>query len=778
MTENHDKRMHPVQAGKRRLSLLRQGFRVALLPFALVALVACTDGPKVDSPRKALVVVRDPATGAELITTAPEAQKINFFSRENLRATNFSSNANPRFGADTSGDPTGYLDTRSSNRQPGDMEANRGAFYTEVGGRDVVIEPIPPKRIIGSEWQGTLDDATVQLEFTDEPLDSVVQRILGGILGVNYNLGQGIEGTVTFRSEERFTKKQVLEALSDILARNGYLMQYFNGVYHIGSPDEMQTLTGIRTASSSENEETTVMRLRRKAPDNLADIINSILPAGTSIQLVDEGNGVMINGDPGQFDAIEGLVNVVMGDNQLGHLAVIPLRRSPPEVVADRLTTLYERRANELVLVPVETIPGILVMASQPSLIAELETIARQLDVENRDTPKVRVIQLRYLDPTELAGQLNSLVDTVSVGPNPSGPVSDRDLSNIVSSAIDRANPARVPPPSDDGEGSIAVPPARFTGANAGQGQNGQAAGNQDRTERPGGGSEITFSADDRNRALLVRSTFAEFRQIQEVIKSMDVPLSQVAIEATILEVNISDELQYGVQAFLQRNGFSGRSSDTTGAGMPEGGGFASTYSLTRGDTSIELVLQALQSVTDVKVISSPYLTVVDGATSRLAVGDQIPFTIASQTSNSNGTVTVTQETDVRDVGVILSVTPRVSPDNSVLLEITQEVSSAREVSTAGGSNPIISQRSITSQIAVQSGASVLLGGLMQERTETTENGIPVIRRIPVIGEAFNRTEDTQSRSELLVMITPRVVRTDTQMADVTRKLRMAIGAY
>ena len=777
MTEEHDGRMHPVQAGKGRLSVLRHASRGLLMSVAVFALVACTDGPKVDSPRKALVVVRDPATGAELITTAPEAQKINFFSRENLRATNFSSNANPRFGGDTSGDPTGYLDTRSSNRQPGDMEANRGAFYTEVGGRDVVIEPIPPKRIIGGEWQGSLDDATVQLEFTDEPLESVVQRILGGILGVNYNLGQGIEGTVTFRSEQRFTKKQVLEALSDILARNGYLMQYFNGVYHIGSPGEMQTLTGIRAASSSENEETTVMRLRRKAPDNLADIINSILPAGTSIQLVDEGNGVMINGDPGQFDAIEGLVNVVMGDNQLGHLAIIPLRRSPPEVVADRLTTLYERRENELVLVPVETIPGILVMASQPSLIAELETIARQLDVENRDTPKVRVIQLRYLDPTELAGQLNSLVDTVSVGPNPSGPVSDRELSNIVSSAIDRANPVRVQP-SDDGEGSIAVPPARFTGANAAQGQGGQAAGAQGRAERPGGGSEITFSPDDRNRALLVRSTFAEFRQIQEVIKSMDVPLSQVAIEATILEVNISDELQYGVQAFLQRNGFSGRSSDTTGAGMPEGGGFASTLSVTRGDTSIDLVLQALQSVTDVKVISSPYLTVVDGATSRLAVGDQIPFTIASQTSNSNGTVTVTQETDVRDVGVILSVTPRVSPDNSVLLEITQEVSSAREVSTAGGSNPIISQRSITSQIAVQSGASVLLGGLMQERTETTENGIPVIRRIPVIGEAFNRTEDTQSRSELLVMITPRVVRTDSQMADVTRKLRMAIGAY
>ncbi|PLL11172.1 hypothetical protein C0V75_17995 [Tabrizicola sp. TH137] len=774
MADTRGERMHPAQSGGGRLSLRRLLSRGLLASAALAALVACSDGMQVEAQRKALVVVRDPATGAELITTAPEAQKINFFSRENLRATSFSGNANPRFGANTSGDPTGFLDTRSSNREPGDMEANRGAFYTEVGGSEVVIQPIPPQRILGGQWQGTLDNATVQLEFTDEPLGSVVQRVLGGILGVNYNIGTGLEGTVTFRSEERFTKKQVLDALSDILARNGYLMQYFNGVYHIGRPEEMQTLTGIRGLSSSEAEETTVLRLRRQAPDNLADIINAILPAGTNIQLVDDGNGVLINGDPDQFAAIEGLVNVVMGDNQLGHLAILPLRRSPPDVVADRLTTIYERRANELVLVPVETIPGILVMAAQPSLIQEVQTIARQLDVENRDTPKVRVIQLRYLDPSELADQLNSLVDSESVGPGPSGPVSDRDLSNIVSAAIDRANPVSTPS-GEEGEGNIAIPPSRFVGANAGQGAAAQPEA-EARTERPGAGAGISFSPDDRNRALLVRSTFAEFQQIQEVVKSMDVPLSQVAIEATILEVDISDELQYGVQAFLTRNGFTGRSSDTSGAAMPEGGGFASTLSVVRGDTSIDLVLQALQSVTDVKVISSPYLTVVDGATSRLSVGDQIPFTIASQTSNSNGTVTVTQETDLRDVGVILSVTPRVSPDNSVLLEITQEVSSAREVSTAAGSNPVIAQRSITSQIIVQSGSSVLLGGLMQERTETTENGIPVIRRIPILGEAFNRTEDTQSRSELLVMITPRVVRTDTQMNDITRKLRLAIG--
>lgn len=762
----------------RLMSVMR--FNLALIVVA--ALSACVNGGnggiQVNSPRKALVVVRDPATGQELITTATEAQKVNFFSRENLRATSFSGNTNPRLAADTSRDPTGFMDTRSANMVPGGIDSNRGEFYTEVGGRNVVIQPLPPQRVLGGEWQGPLDGGTVQLEFTNEPLTSVVQRVLGGILGVNYNIGNGLEGTVTFRSEQNFTRRQVVEVLSDILARNGYLMQYFNGVYHIGRPEELQTLTGIRGASSTAAEETTVVRLRRAAPDNLADIINSILPAGTTVQLVDNANGVMINGDPEHFAAVEGLIDVVMGDTQLTHLAIIPLRRSPPDVVVDKLSTIYQRRSNELILVPVETVPGILVMAAEPSLIKEVQALSRQMDVENRDTPKVRLIQLKYLNPSELAAQLNSLVDSGSVGPGPSTPMADDQLSNVVSAAIDRANPQGITPPaSDDGEGSISVPPpTRFVGTTRGQNAAGSGgAGNT--TARASAGEGITFSADDRNRALLVRSTFAEFQQVQEVVKALDVPLSQVAIEATIVEVDINDALQFGVQAFLESSGLTVRSSSTGSAAMPAGGGFGGVFRTVSGGDTINAVLSALQSVTNVRVISSPYLTVVDGATSRLSVGDQIPYTVASQTSNSDGTVTVTEETDVRDVGVILSVTPRVSPDNSVLLEITQEVSSARQVDTAAGEDPVIAQRSITSQIIVQSGSSVLLGGLIQERSEDTQNGIPVLRRIPVIGQAFNRTQNTQTRSELLVMITPRVARTERQMDDVTRKLRLAIGA-
>jgi general secretion pathway protein D len=195
-----------------------------------------------------------------------------------------------------------------------------------------------------------------------------------------------------------------------------------------------------------------------------------------------------------------------------------------------------------------------------------------------------------------------------------------------------------------------------------------------------------------------------------------------------------------------------------------------------RGDTTIQAVVTALQSVTNVRVISSPYLTVVDGATSRLNVGDQIPFVIASQTSQSGGQVTVTQEIETRDIGVILSVTPRISPNNAVLLEIEQEVSSARVAETVAGANPIVSQRRVQSQIVVQSGGTVLLGGLIQERTDTGESGVPVLRRIPGLGELFNRTDNTQARSELLILITPRVVRNANALDDLTRTLRLHVA--
>jgi general secretion pathway protein D len=696
----------------------------------------------------------------EVVITTREDQPARFFSRDNLRDAYFTGDAVPRLGARGEGGPTGYLDTSGLNG-PG-LEGAASEFELEIANGDILVEPLHSQKIIGGQWQGDLESGGgIRLNYENEPLSRVAQDILGGILGVNHLLAEGLDAPVTFRSEKRFSKAEVLQVLADILARNGYLIQYFNGVYHVGLPEELDTLTGLRGRAAVEGDEAHVITLRRSAPENIAEIVAALVPPGITVTAVPESSNLLVRGDPSQFQAIEDLVASLLGTGSDSNLlAIIPLRRSSPEVVADQLSQVYaERNLADVMFLALEQRQAILVVTNRGEVIDDVRRLMVSLDVELRDNAKLRVIQLTYLDAEETAAQLQDVFG----GGTPDRPTQDEPAgfdSAIVKSAIDRAAGGTSGSSGEDGD--IVAPPPPGSGELA-------ASADAPPVEL---GSGVKIAADGRNNALLVRSTYSEFKRIAAAIEALDVPLAQVVIEATIVEVDINDSLQYGVQAFLQRGDDIFRSAPVSGASDPGGPGFSALLTATRGATDIQMVLTALQSVSDVKVISSPYLTVTDGSTSRLSVGDQIPFVTASQTSSSDGSVTVTKEVETRDVGVILEVTPKIAPDNSVILDIVQEVSSARIEATTGGDNPVVAQRRLESQITVQSGATILLGGLIQERSDISKDGVPVISRIPILGEAFKQTDDTQHRSELLVLITPRVVRNTNQVADLTDQLR------
>lgn len=750
-------------AGERGLFLRRFGLWVLGLCLGVLVLSSCVGGKGQQGPTVQLIAATYRPTGEVVITTRKD-HPARFFSRENLRDTYFSGNAVPRLAGDGGG-PTGYLDTSGING-PG-SEGAASEFEMEVENQDILVEPLRSQQIIGGQWQGDLDQGGgVRLAYEAEPLKRVAQDILGGVLGVNYLLGEGLDEPITFRSEERFSKSEVLQVLADILARNGYLIQYFNGVYHVGRPEELDTLTGLRGRAAVEGDEARVITLRGSAPENIAEIVSALVPPGITVTAVPESSNLLVRGDPSQFQAIEDLVASLAGTGSHSNiLAIIPLRRSSPETVADQLSQVYaERNLGDVLFVPLEQRQAILVVTDRGEVVDDARRLATSLDVELRDTAKLRVIQLTYLNAEETAAQLQEVFG----GGVPDRPTQDEPAgfdSSIVKAAIDRAGGS-----SSSEEGDVVAPPPPGTGELSGGGSGGGSGGKDAPPVELGSGVKI--AADSRNNALLVRSTYAEFKRIAAAIKALDVPLAQVVIEATIVEVDINDSLQYGVQAFLQSGDNTFRSAPVKGAADPGGPGFTSVLKATSGATDIQAVLTALQSVSDVKVISSPYLTVTDGATSKLSVGDQIPFVTASQTSSSDGSVTVTKEVETRDVGVILEVTPKIAPDNSVILEIVQEVSSAREAATTAGDNPVVSQRRLESTITVQSGATILLGGLIQERSDITRDGVPVVSKIPILGEAFKQTDDVQHRSELLVLITPRVVRNTNQVADLTDQLR------
>jgi hypothetical protein len=457
-------------ADRMRLTGLR--LAAALRGFVLVAcavlVASCSDGPSQKGPTIQLVAATYRPTGQEVITTRKDTLA-DFFSRDNLRETYFSGNAVPRLAAPGNRGTSGYINTSALN-SPG-SEGAASEFQMEVVSDDITIEPLRSQQIIGGQWQAELDDGgSIRLNYDNEPLARVAQDILGGILGVNFLLGQGMEEPVTFRSEQRFTRAEVLQVLSDILARNGYLIQYFNSVYHVGRPDELDTLTGLRGRTALQSDETFVITLRNSSPDNIADIVAALIPPGNTVTAVPESNNLLVRGDPSQFEAIQGLVDSLSGTGASKNiLAIIPLRRSSPEAVATQLSTVYdERNLGDVLFVPLEQRQGILLVTTDPDVVTEARRLAANLDVELRDTAKLRVIQLTYLNAQETAAQLSSVFGAGQadrpVQDEPEGfvrPSSSRPSS--VPAAMRRVSWPRRRPPALQPEGQ--PPPRRLSWA-------------------------------------------------------------------------------------------------------------------------------------------------------------------------------------------------------------------------------------------------------------------------------------------------------------------------
>jgi len=260
---------------------------------------------------------------------------------------------------------------------------------------------------------------------------------------------------------------------------------------------------------------------------------------------------------------------------------------------------------------------------------------------------------------------------------------------------------------------------------------------------------------------------------IEATLKRLDITPLQVLIEVTIAEVGLTDELSYGLQWFFQSGdssiAFSTFSDGVVGSVFP---GFSYFFS----GTDARVALNALTEITDVRVISSPQLMVLDNQTARLQVGDEVPIATQSATSTDDSDARIVNEIQFRDTGVILEVTPRVNASGLIVLDVLQEVSDVIATTTSDIDSPTIQQRVIQTTVAVQSGDTIALGGLIRDREEDSISGIPLLSSIPVLGHLFKKTEKIVRRVELLVLITPRIVRNRREALEVTDELRRRLS--
>ncbi len=781
--------------------LLKAIFRNLIVIISIIILSSCSSTQqRHDTAETAVtenvdVVTYDTELYDDEVDEKPQltaSEKIaRFFSRENQREV------------PVDGDPYARLETREGPGRAPRINTSRinrgkkeqssvefvgslssGGSGAEISGANLAKDKKELKAS-GSKAYNSRDK--VSINYDSEPLALIVEQLLGGLLAANYVTVAELAGSVTFQTQKSIYKYQVPAVVRDILARNGYVMKLINGVYQIGVPEVIQQLEANAAFGKSGDLVSRVINLKRGEAEEIASVVAGVLPLGASVTPVQSSNAIILRASLADISSILELVNTLSESGAADNLvAIIPLNESPPEQVAASLLGLYSNNgtlpADIPVVIPLENQQSLLVGVKSKRAMSDVRRLLKGLDRDLRDQPSLRIIPLKHLPADEIATQLNAIFG------NGANPVGAQTADN--SGAPNAAPAAQGNEGADANEGGDSVQaPAIVRRSSNDRGQGSPNASRfRDRQDelnsRATAGAAVTAQVqtdisivpDNRNNALLVYANFKQFKRLREVVRSLDLPLAQVVIEATIVEVDINDELGYGVQWFLQGQGITLRSSENAQPGDPGTAGGVALLNFGVGSLNATVVLEALQAVTDVQIISSPYLTVLDGRAARLSIGDQIPFVTATSTSNANG-VTVTNQVEVRDTGIILEVTPRVGVDNSVLLNINQEVSSVRPGGAGVELTPTISQRSINSDVVVKSGRTILLGGLIQDTATKTKTGVPVVSKIPIFGELFKQTQDNLNRTELLVMITPRVIRKASQLENITRQLRYNLSS-
>ncbi|MDH3240830.1 MAG: hypothetical protein OEO83_09195 [Alphaproteobacteria bacterium] len=478
-------------------------------------------------------------------------------------------------------------------------------------------------------------------------------------------------------------------------------------------------------------------------------------------------------------------------------LALVPLEFVNPEVLVKEIgAVLGQDKDNPLAgvlrFVPMARLNSVLVISTQPAYLARAQAIIEKLDQGGSGTDRqLFVYRVQNSDATALADTLGQVFGT-------GGSAAPRDLRSILAPQL---APARVNiRPGSQGSGAATQQQAATAGRTSGTLSSGAAArggtgasrapfgargGGAAQSAPAGAGSSASFTingsdqirvvADRTNNAILVWSTPVDYRMVVSVLRKLDqVPL-QVLIEATIAEVTLTDSLRYGLQWFF-RNGDSSVTLSTAASGAVSSSFPGFSYFL--DGRNVKAVLDALETVTDLNVISSPQLMVLDNQTAELQVGDQVPIVTQQSQSTTDAASPIINSIEYRDTGIILRVTPRVNAGGLVSMTIEQEASLVSDaLTTEGIESPTFRQRRITSTVAVQSGETVVLGGLIQDSRDRSESGVPFLRSIPGLGLLFGSKARDNNRTELLVLITPRAVTNQREVRRVTEELRQRLRA-
>jgi len=656
---------------------------------------------------------------------------------------------------------------------------------------------VPPGSVI--EREGGATGSGFDLNFENAPVAAVAKVVLGDVLGVGYTIDPRVQGTVTLASVRPIAKADALYVLENALRMsNVALVRERGGGYRLVPANEAGG-GGVDPVGTAEaGQGISVVPLRYVSAQTVFKLLDAFGVKATTVRPDAGRNTLIITGSGSDRQAAIDTIVSFDADWMRGQsVGIFPVRNSTPEPVISEIEKIMDSGEGGLSQSMVKfqavgRLNSILVVSQKPEYLKRAGVWIARLDRSDTEGINLKSYPLRYGNSKLVVTLLNEMLLGGGHGggslDNASSQVSPGAGISVSSSGGGAVAALSGLPPASGVSGAVPTAsvsvPLNSRGA-AGPAAGAMAPGAQDYPAAgPLGGApraasssavltNVRITADVTNNAVLVYANQESQRIVEQTIRQIDRPQRQIAIEATIAEVTLNDQLNYGVQFFLasQKGSISNTISGVTTS--PAGEAASNAVNAAAGallgrvlpgfnfligaENSPRVVLDALHGITNVKVLSNPSLVVLDNQVATLQVGDQVPFSTGTATVlTANNTVVNT--IDYKNTGIILRVLPRANANGNIVLDIEQEISN---VAAGSGQSltPTISQRRVKSSIAVASGQTVLLAGLISETENKTRQGVPLLDSIPGVGDAFSHQNTARNRTELILFIRPTVIK-------------------
>jgi len=668
------------------------------------------------------------------------------------------------------------------------------------------------------------------LNFENTPIETVAKVVLGDILNTGYVIDPRVRGTVSLASVRPVQKSDIVFVLETALRFTGIMLVRDSAGYRLTQLGDVVGSGRVdsHAATPEPGYGVSVVPLQYVSAQTIQRLMDSFVSRPGMVRADPARNLLLIQGTgPERRTAVDAAMSFDVDWMKGQSIGIYPVSNSAPEPIISELEKIMDSGESGLTqgvvkFQPMSRLNAILVVSRKPALLRNAAVWIKRLDHADTARNSVHVYRVKYGEARQIARVLTEMF----IGGSRSLDNADNQLapgsgSSATSSADRLSSNSNTSSPTGGfaPRGPSATPPGGIAGFDQSQPAGGSPSptGVPDARGAGGGGGTgqpllqgVRITPDVINNTLLIYADQGNYRIIEATLQQIDKPQLQVAIDATIAEVTLTNELSYGVQTFLQSKGFGfppdrGSILNTQSATAPTTAAVAATTTtatttaaaagtvtrafinrafpgfnfLIGSEAQPAAILDALHTVTSVKVLSNPSLVVINNQVATLQVGDVVPVSTGSATvlTTSN---TVVNTIDYRNTGIILRVSPRINVNGNVRLDVEQEISNVSPA-TAASLTPTVSERRVKSSISVATGQTVLLAGLISEQQNGTRNGIPLLDEIPGLGDAFGHQDKKGTRTELIIFIRPQIIRDGTDASHVAEelrsKLRGSVGA-